>query len=972
MNSRLFIQHDSFFQKLLKTLNCYTNTDSFNVETSLSNYIQVFSRISFNFLLLIIIFLCGFIGFNFGGRGFRLEDDFGKIFGISIFALSLIFVLYNFTNKSQEVYDRLFIIYNILVDIYFAVLAFDTNYQDKSFPYFLRILYFYMLSATIFLLFRYETSTKELLSFIIYKIAGFLILIFTNNHTKYYGNFLFEFGFLFFWVISLFIYKQIREDYLNKSLEYFCEQKYQNQYYQGLINMINKSFLSLNVSINTLTFNKPFENFLKMLGLTDDDIKTNLKDQNNKNPNFMNSMDNNNSNSENNNTGTQKNLNQQNFNNNNQFYSNLISNKNNIQQQGQKIEMMTQNDISNMNSNSNMNIINTNNNLNNNLISSNSLFPFNPLKNFNNSGNNIQNTYSNINANSIYTNNNFGNNKLMYGNSVQNMNNAIYDSNNMNNNINNLNSSLAKSSNSNNNINYNNVGSNFTFLNNSANNLRNNLNARANDRVIINNSNQMLMNNPNMNIIKGNINYINNKKMEMNFNNNFDLKDNVNNNNFFTSNILKNDEDQFIKKLDFILNAVFINFFEETSNMRNPNSDSFGSNPQMKNTINNQIRNNMSQVLRSIFYSRFNLTLNDGFVFKGIFSTLPNFPVQMTVELYYRKILTYQGDVIEFYFNDITSTRIVETEKANNKIRSLVLAKISHEFKVPLISIIYILKSYIKKNNTNEINTSMIKGKRNSSNFTADDYIRNTINLGDYMLSLINDIIDYSIINSDFDFKCDFENFEFLELMEFSFRILKNLLICKGLSDAVMPILEIDPRVPKYFCNDEKRIKQILLNFLTNSIKFTKRGHIKISAILLEDNSIKISVEDTGCGIESEILQGIFNDIYSLNMDHSEKSTSGLGLSISKKIIDKIGNKIECSSIINQKTIFSFSISSKDDENNLNTMDKNENDIQKSSNQGNETLLSTFVANKFHYKSRVFFYKNVTSYESGCTRKVKF
>ena len=125
----------------------------------------------------------------------------------------------------------------------------------------------------------------------------------------------------------------------------------------------------------------------------------------------------------------------------------------------------------------------------------------------------------------------------------------------------------------------------------------------------------------------------------------------------------------------------------------------------------------------------------------------------------------------------------------------------SHEFKTPLLTIIYILKSYINNKNLREsfVNNSgslmnisanlQQKNYRNNNGLSADDYIRNTIDLSDYMLSLINDIIDYSIINSEFDFKCEFEKFEFSEMLEFSFRILKILLACKGLNDSIYPIL---------------------------------------------------------------------------------------------------------------------------------------------------------------------------------------
>jgi len=935
MNSNFSNNKNSFLQRLLKNLSCFSDQDFKNSETTLANCVSTYSRITFNFLLLIIIFLCGFLGFFFGGREFQIEDDSWNLLGATIFALSLIFVLYNFTNKSPEVCNRLFIIYNILVDLYFSILIYDTNYQEKSFASYIRIINFYMLSSTIFLLYRYETTIKELLIFFVYKLILLIIFILVNNHTRNYINFMFEYGFFVFWFISLFLYKLIRQDYINQSLEYFFDQKYQNQYYQGLINMINKSFLSLNVSLYTLSFNNSFENFLKTFGLTSEEIDLNLKEQT-KVPKFMNFNDPNN-NKNNNLNNTNEPLNNMNRNQNNISNININQNENNFMnsfQPGQRLEMVTQNDNAYLNSTSNLNFRNVNPSQNN-AVNSNSLVAVNAIRNFNapsgynsnevnnltnfaNQSNNFNN-FTNSNQNNLYNNRYITNNNAFINNDQKNRNNPI-----------NLNSGKQQMNN--------NMGTNYSFINQANNNLRNNFNSRSTDQNFLNNSNNPMMNNfSNLNL--------NNQNININVNKNIN---NVNDKNNYETKQIKNDEDTFIKRLDYILNNVFVNFYEESTNQTNEN---IFNNVNNFNTPknNNQSRNNMSETIRNIFYSISKLTLNEGFSFKGIYSTLPTFPVQMTIELYYRKILTYQGEIMEFYFNDITSTRVVETERTLNKIRSLVLAKISHEFKVPLITIIYILKNYINSRNIknenininnsnynnerierNNNNSISIKNRKNSNtfNFSADDYIRNTIDLGDYMLSLLNDIIDYSIINSEFDFKCEFENFQFNELMEFGFRILKILLACKGLSENVKPIIEIDGRIPKYFCNDEKKIKQILLNLLTNSIKFTKKGFIKLSAILLEDYSIKISVEDSGCGIQPEIIQGIFNSTYSLsgNNDYTQKSTNGLGLIISKNIIDKIGNKIECSSIINQKTVFSFYLSSKEEsENNILNNDRNEN-----------------------------------------------
>jgi signal transduction histidine kinase len=933
---------DTLLAKIIRGIGCFVDIDYERTDNLMSKYITVYRRLSFNFVLLIIIFLCGFLGFLSGGRGDREEDYYGPAFGPFILALSLIFVLYNFTSKSTEVNDRLYTIYNYLVDLYYISLNLDANYVDKSVITFIRNIYFFFLTSTIFIILRYGSSTKEIIITIIWKFFIFLILLVTNTHTKNVSNLVCEIFYFIFWALSIFLFSEFRNDLIEKSQQFYSEQQYENQYLQGLINTINKSFLSLNITLNKISFNKPFENLLKSVGLRDEQILANLNDKENSR------------------------LIQINFNN-----QTFMNNNNDPQiNQGQNIEMAEQREtVNNFNTNANLNMnsqgknnLNANKNnfvflnksnknliINNNSAFNNSGVPFNSSvnenfklnnsMNFNNSNikdknNNNNNNFNNNNNNFNNNNNNFNNNNNNFNNNNNNFNNNINFNNNFNNfnnnnnnrnNNNNLNNNFNNKNNFNNNNRNNN---NFNFDNNNSNNINRDTNfnnfSNNNDNNInnfnnnnINNLNKNFNNfnnNNNFNRNNNNFNFNNNNFNNFSNNNNFN-RNNTNFNNFNNFNNINNfkisDEDIFLQKLDFIMSQFSDNFFEENNNMNNSNMS--GINNDQNNLI---IRQSMSGAIRDIFYSRFKLNLNEEFTLKGIYSSLPGYPQQMTLELYYRKILTYQGELVELYFNDITSLRQIESEKALNNVRSLVLAKISNEFKTPLINIIYILKNYYSKNLfKNESTAIQLRGTANQNQIPADEYIRNTIDLSDYMLSLINDISDYSISNSEFDFKCEFEPFDIYETLEFSFRILKNLLKCKGQNDSIKPLLEIDPNIPKNFTNDEKRIKQILLNLISNSIKYTKKGFIKIAAKIMQDGLIRISVEDTGCGIGADVIQKLFNDVYvKEDIEKGQKiSTTGLGLSISKKIIDKIGTKIECSSIVSQKTIFTFFIENKED-----------------------------------------------------------
>ena len=802
MNTKkLFEKKNDFTNKLLRTLSCFPENDFSNPEISLDEYSTAYRRIFFNFLLLIIIFLCGFLGlYGAGGRYFREDENFPVFFGSSILAVSLIFVIYNFTNKNPEVVNTLYYIYNIFTDIYLGILIYDTNTSSKSLVFFLRILYFYFLSATIFILFRFETTTTELVIFLIYKSVIFFMLLFTNTQSFRYLDFIYDFGFLIFWVISIFIYVLLRQDFKNTSVEFFYDQMSQNKYYQSLINMINKSFLSLNINNFSLKFNESFENLIKSLGINEIDIEYYLKSTTN---------------------SGNLNFNQENKNDSNSNPPNLFSRDNQVIQMSYQSQDFTNTQVTPLN-NTDLNIIKN---------TENKAIKITDGKKYTNL-NKLRNSDLNVNSDSkIYKNNMIINPR--------------------------------------------------------------NMNLNKTDQVILNNSSSPI-------IDKDKISQKVLNKIITSKTTKF-LKENT-------------EENSFYKKLDFILTEILVNFYEENNISKNNISKNNKNSSKGNEVI--YTKSNMSDAITEIFNSRFNLSINDEFIFKGVYSTLPKLKTNITIELYYRKVLTFQGEVIEFYFNDITSTRKLESEKALNRIRSLILAKVFNEFKTPLISIILILKNYFSNEKIIRLNTNNIKkiNDRENDQINIDDYFRNTIDLTDYMLSLTNDIFEYSVINSEFDFKCEYENFDLREMLEYNFSILKILLKCKGLSGSVQGILEIDQNIPQQLCNDEKRVKQILLNLITNSLKYTKRGYIKISVNLLIDESIKISVEDTGSGIESQILQNLFKDICSKEIvDSSEKVlTSGLGLSISKKIIDKIGEKIECYSIPNQLTVFNFVISSKD------------------------------------------------------------
>jgi len=165
------------------------------------------------------------------------------------------------------------------------------------------------------------------------------------------------------------------------------------------------------------------------------------------------------------------------------------------------------------------------------------------------------------------------------------------------------------------------------------------------------------------------------------------------------------------------------------------------------------------------------------------------------------------------------------------------------------------------------------------------------------------------------------EEINLFEIIQFCKEVSETLLISKGKEGSIKIFFSFDEEIHNYkIILDEFRIKQILLNFLSNSVKFTKSGYILIKSYLIENNSkIKISIIDTGVGIKEEDIKYLFTDKF---MCESTKflntAGSGLGLSISKSIADKLGLKIEVNSDYGKGSEFSLIFSCKGKRKNLN------------------------------------------------------
>lgn len=176
------------------------------------------------------------------------------------------------------------------------------------------------------------------------------------------------------------------------------------------------------------------------------------------------------------------------------------------------------------------------------------------------------------------------------------------------------------------------------------------------------------------------------------------------------------------------------------------------------------------------------------------------------------------------------------------------------------------------------------------------------------LLSLLNDILDYSKIEAG---KLELENtvFHLKELMDEAV----DTFVINTRNKNISMRTHFDKQLPEYVSGDPTRIKQILSNLISNSIKFTAEGEITISAEVMETNDmrarVKFTVSDTGIGIPEEKIDLLFQSFKQLDNSTTRKyGGSGLGLSIVKNLIEMMEGNIRVESKMGAGSSFIFTI----------------------------------------------------------------
>ena len=198
---------------------------------------------------------------------------------------------------------------------------------------------------------------------------------------------------------------------------------------------------------------------------------------------------------------------------------------------------------------------------------------------------------------------------------------------------------------------------------------------------------------------------------------------------------------------------------------------------------------------------------------------------------------------------------------------------------------------------------------RNISSDTRQN-VRHIMNACKALISTIDDLLVFSSVENKRIVLAE-STYELKPLLD----DIINMISVRLMNSEVKFYVDIDPSIPKGLFGDMVRIRQVFINILNNAVKYTKKGHVTLRVRMTDrhDTSVTIhaEVEDTGIGIKQEMLPHLFEDFVRVQdkINESLKNEgSGLGLSITKAIVDEFGGKMSVESEYNRGSVFSFDI----------------------------------------------------------------
>gem|GEM_PF-1149406 len=237
--------------------------------------------------------------------------------------------------------------------------------------------------------------------------------------------------------------------------------------------------------------------------------------------------------------------------------------------------------------------------------------------------------------------------------------------------------------------------------------------------------------------------------------------------------------------------------------------------------------------------------------------------------------------------------------EAANRAKSLFLANMSHELRTPLNAV---------------LGFSQLLNRSKTLSSHDMEYLNTIHRSGEHLLTLINQILDLSTIEAGkLTLKeSDLDLYGLLDEMEDMFRI-------QAVHNQLDFVFERSDKVPRFIQTDPVKLRQVLINLLSNAFKFTQKGGITVRTDVEENNGetleeegpslrLRFEVEDTGTGISPGELTRIFDAFEQTETGRLAKEGAGLGLTISRKFVELMGGHMSVENKVGRGALFTFDI----------------------------------------------------------------
>ena len=252
------------------------------------------------------------------------------------------------------------------------------------------------------------------------------------------------------------------------------------------------------------------------------------------------------------------------------------------------------------------------------------------------------------------------------------------------------------------------------------------------------------------------------------------------------------------------------------------------------------------------------------------------------------------------YIDTVEHEKELESElriaEARSEAKSVFLSNMSHEIRTPINAIL-------------GMNEMILRESRERNTI---EYAENVRNAGNTLLGLVNDILDFSKIEAG---KMDIitVDYDLASVLNDLVTMIQTRADAKGLE----LIVKVDPKIPVQLHGDEIRIKQVATNILTNAVKYTEKGSVTVDVgyeqFPEEDSKeyigLRFTISDTGIGIKPEDMTKLFSAFERIEEERNRTiEGTGLGMNITRRLLDMMGSSLEVSSVYGEGSTFSFTV----------------------------------------------------------------